>query len=122
VVGSTVVAVIADELEAANHLADGEETKALGSNDTTSDELGAVHVSDTLNYRGRLLSGLGGSLRGGLRKSAGVERLLVEVLPVALESLEGAGHAASIYVIQMTSFWLVLLTEGSSSGCGTRSC
>lgn len=37
-------AVIADELEAANHLANGEETQALGGNNAGGDKLRAAHV------------------------------------------------------------------------------
>lgn len=94
-VGSTIVAVVSDDLEAAEHLTDGEETNALGSNDATGDDLGAVDVSEALDYGGGLLGSLGGGLRSGLRKSAGVEHLLVGALPVALESLERAARLPS---------------------------
>lgn len=40
------LAVVADELEATNHLADGEETQALGGNDAASGELGGAEVAD----------------------------------------------------------------------------
>lgn len=57
-VGSTGLAVVADDLEAADHLADGEESKTLGQDNTASHDLGAVDVSNTLNDGGRLLDSL----------------------------------------------------------------
>ena len=44
----TSLAVVANELEAANHLANGEETEALGSDDTASGELGRANVAGAL--------------------------------------------------------------------------
>ena len=42
------LAVVADELEAADHLANGEEAEALGEDDTASGELGGVEVAGLL--------------------------------------------------------------------------
>jgi len=44
VVGGNIFAVVADNLEATDHLTDGEETKALGRHDTGGDNLGAAQV------------------------------------------------------------------------------
>lgn len=40
--------MVSDNLEAANHLTDGEETEALGSNDTGGGELGIAEVAGLL--------------------------------------------------------------------------
>lgn len=70
------LATVADELEAANHLADGEETEELGEDDTTSDELGSTNAAD------------------GLEESAGRDGAgadgLEDVLVVGLEGGDGA--------------------------------
>lgn len=42
------LAVVSDNLEAANHLTDGEETEALGGNDTGGGELGVAEVAGLL--------------------------------------------------------------------------
>jgi hypothetical protein len=44
------ISAIANKLESANHLADGEETQALGRNNTTSYHLLGVDVPDLLEY------------------------------------------------------------------------
>jgi hypothetical protein len=87
--------VVANDLEAANHLANGEEAETLGRYHTCSSELGAVHISDALDYGCRLLSSLGRGLRGRLGQGTGVEDLLVCVLPVGLEGLEGTARTSA---------------------------
>lgn len=72
------LAGVADELEAANHLADGEEAQALSGDDATSDELGGADVADGLE------EGL-----GRLEEAAGADRV-EEVLVGGLESGHGA--------------------------------
>lgn len=47
VVGGNL-AVVANELEAAGNLADGEEAEALGEDDATGDELGGAQAADLL--------------------------------------------------------------------------
>lgn len=42
------LAVVADNLEAADHLADGEEAEALSEDDAAGDELGGADVADGL--------------------------------------------------------------------------
>lgn len=52
------LAVIADNLEAANHLANGEEAETLGGHDTTSNELDGTEVANLLyKVLGRLEDG-----------------------------------------------------------------
>jgi hypothetical protein len=43
------LAVVSNELESANHLADGEEADALGEDDAASGELGGAKVAGTLD-------------------------------------------------------------------------
>lgn len=75
------LAAVADELEATNHLADGEETKALGEDDTASSELGSANVADLLEESlGRAQDGAG---------LDGSEQVLV----VGLEGGDGAKAA-----------------------------
>jgi hypothetical protein len=47
VVGSNL-AVVADELEAADHLTNGEESEALGKDNATSNDLGGIDIADLL--------------------------------------------------------------------------
>lgn len=70
--------MVADQLEPANHLANGEETKALGEDDTAGGELGGTDVADALED---------GS--GGLEEAAGLDGP-PDVLVVALEGGNGA--------------------------------
>lgn len=67
---------VSDELHAANHLSDGEETHNLGSNNTGSRELLVVKAAE-------LADGLEGV---GCSCSAGVPQPIKEVLSVCLES------------------------------------
>ena len=41
--------VVADELETANHLADGKESQTLGGNDTAGGELSSAEITDLVN-------------------------------------------------------------------------
>lgn len=70
------LATVADELEAANHLADGEETEEFGEDDAASDDLGSTDAAD------------------GLEESAGRDGAgadgLEDVLVVGLEGGDGA--------------------------------
>ncbi len=47
-VSGNVVAVVTDDLEAANYLANGKEADALGGNDAASNKLSPVHTPDLL--------------------------------------------------------------------------
>lgn len=78
-------AVVTNDLEAADHLTNGEETKALGSHNTASDQLGRVDVPELLHHGRGLLRSLG----GGLRESTGVADGVQHVLVIALECLHG---------------------------------
>jgi hypothetical protein len=77
------LAVVADNLEAADHLADGEEAEALGEDDAAGDELGGADVADGLE------DGL-----GGLEEAAGLDGS-PGVLVVGLEGGDGAGWGSS---------------------------
>lgn len=48
VVGSTTLAAVSNDLEAADHLPDGEETQNLGGDNTTGNNLAAVDVASLL--------------------------------------------------------------------------
>lgn len=96
---SAGLAVVTDKLHPTNHLANGEETEALGHNNATSDELAPVDVPGLLENGLRVGGGLGGDRGCGLgsgrvdgraEESAGVEQLLVEGLEVGLEGGERA--------------------------------
>lgn len=55
---SAGLAVVSDNLEAANHLTDGEESDALGSNDTAGNKLSIAEVAGLLEHvLGRLEEG-----------------------------------------------------------------
>lgn len=84
VVGSVGLAVVADDLEAANHLADGEETEALGGDDGTGGDGSGV---DARGQVGGLSSGSG---RGGAEEAAGVLEGVHGSLEVGLEGGDGA--------------------------------
>jgi hypothetical protein len=72
------LAVVANELHAANHLADGEETDALGEDDTAGGELGGAEVA-----------GLVEEVLGGAEDSAVLDGS-PEVLVVGLDGGDGA--------------------------------
>lgn len=120
------LAVVTDKLHATNHLANGEETEALGHNNTTSDELAPVDIPGLLEDGLRVGSGLGGDRGRGLgsggvdgraEEGAGVEELLVESLEVRLESSDGAtGEEHVSKPLSLAPILVERLTEGSSSG------
>lgn len=100
---------VANELESANHLANGEKSKALSEDDAASNELAGCQAADLLEEVLRRLED-GAALDG---------------LPQGLvEGLEGGnGTTARISITR----WHAMqkgksLTEGSSSGRGRRSC
>lgn len=72
------LAVVADELEAADNLADGEEAEALGEDDTTGDELGSAEAADLLDdvlgRDGAALESRPEVLVGGLESGHGTVR------------------------------------------------
>lgn len=80
VVSSVRLAVVPNQLEPANHLADGEEAEQLGHEHTASRELHPRHVPDLL--------GVGG-LQEVREEGAGRLQLLPEVLEVGLEGRNG---------------------------------
>jgi hypothetical protein len=57
VVSGCRLAVVANQLESANHLPDGEESETLGENNTTNYELCPVQAPDALDDGRRLLGG-----------------------------------------------------------------
>jgi hypothetical protein len=75
------LAAVPDELEAANHFADGEEAEALGEQDAAGGRLGSCDVAQLL--------GVGG-LDDAVEEPGRVLELLDQVLVVGLEGLEGA--------------------------------
>lgn len=92
VVGGSALAVVADELEAADHLADGEEADALSQQDAAADELGGRDVAGALDEG----AGLGGGALGGLQQGAGVLDALDGSLEVGLEGGDGAAYRPSL--------------------------
>lgn len=72
------LAVVADNLHAADHLADGEETDALGEDDAASGQLGGAEVA------GLVEEVLGGGEDGAVLDGA------PEVLVVGLDGCDGA--------------------------------
>lgn len=79
----TGLAVVADELEAADHLADGEEADALGEDDAAGGELGGAEVA-----------GLGEEVLGRGEDGAVLDGL-PEVLVVGLDVGDGAVRGVS---------------------------
>ncbi len=77
--------MVPDQLESANHLANGEEAQALGEEDTASRQLCLVEIPYPLQCR----LGRGAGLGRCLEESAGVSRLLEEALEVGLEGGNG---------------------------------
>jgi len=77
------LAMIPNDLETSNHLANSEESQTLGSNNTASNQVGSVEVLDALHERG----GFWCRLSGSLDKRARVPQHLISVLEVLLERL-----------------------------------
>ena len=90
---STSLAVVADDLESANHLSNGEEAEALSEDDSAGEELGTGQIPRLLQNRSWLRGRLRRSLLGGLEEGAGVPHLLPYVLEVYLEGRGGARKA-----------------------------
>lgn len=122
-VSGVAVAVVPDNLEAAEHLADGEEAEALGGDDAAGDERGLVQVAEALGDGRGLLGGGGGGGRGGLRgggeEGAGVLGGVEGVLEIGLEGGDGAGGGGQ----RRGGGWRLagVLTEEPCSGRGRRS-
>lgn len=76
------LAVVSDNLEAANHLTDGEESEAFSGYNTTGDELCVADVAGQLEQ-----------VLGSLEQCAILERV-PQVLIDVLEGGKGAGNAA----------------------------
>lgn len=99
---------VANELESANHLANGEKSKALSEDDAASNELAGSQAADLLEKVLRRLED-GAALDG---------------LPQGLvEGLEGGnGTTARVSITKCGMQKGESLTEGSSSGRGRQSC
>lgn len=80
------LAMVANELEAADNLANGEETKQLGGQDTAADELCSRDVSDLVGVRGRA----GGR---GLQQGTGVLDGAEGAVEVVLEGSDRSVYA-----------------------------
>lgn len=122
VVGSVGLAVVADDLEAANHLADGEETEALGGDHGTGGDGSGV---DARGQVGGLRSGSGrrggaGGRGGGAEKAAGVLEGVHGSLEVGLEGGDGAADDSQT-LESLDIAYSRKLTEEPSSGRGRQS-
>lgn len=85
--------MVSDKLESADYLSDGEESEALGEDDTAGGELG---VADAGDVAGGLLGAAG---LDGLGYGVGDLAGLSDALPSALvEGLEGGGGAINTLV------------------------
>lgn len=103
------LSAVANQLESANHLANGEETQALSEDDTTSNQLARSQAAS-------LLEKVLGRLEDGAALD-GLPQGLVEVL-------EG-GNGTTGRMVSITTRACIekeSLTEGSSSGRGRQSC
>lgn len=125
------LAVVSNQLEAAKHLADGEETKELGEQDTAASYLGDRNIADSLGNCRR------GSGAGGLQERAGVLDGAQGAVEVALEGGDGAVGKDATNIRSVTSqhtqeYSVNALgnwergekqrTEGPSSGRGIPAC
>lgn len=91
--------MVSDNLEAANHLTDGEETEALGSNDTGGGELGIAEVAGLLE-----------DVLGCLEEGASLEGS-----PEGLVGVLESGHgAASHSMLGAYAQWLAWAEGGGS--------
>lgn len=103
--------MVANQLESADHLANGEEAEALGSDDSASDELGSAEIS-----------GLAEEVLGGLDDGSVLDGLQ-QVLVGGLEGGDGAiRYLVSRELLRHVRQRGGILTEGSSSGRGRQSC
>lgn len=104
------LAVVTDNLETANHLTDGEETQALGGNNTTGNELTVADVTGLLD-----------KVLGSLEESAVLEGF-PEGLVGVLEGGDGTMMPSMLELFEFLKYYNVkrceILTEGSSSGPG----
>lgn len=78
------VAPVANDLESADHLADGEETNDLGGDDADLPDGGGVLSPYASEERLRVVGG-----RGAVEESGGGLKALGERLDVALDGLDG---------------------------------
>lgn len=103
------LSAVANQLESANHLANGEETQALGEDDTTRNQLARSQATG-------LLEKVLGRLEDGAALD-GLPQGLVEVL-------EGGNGTTGrmVSVTRSSMYGNESLTEGSSSGRGRQSC
>lgn len=99
---------VANELESANHLTNGEESKALGENNTAGNELAGSQAAGLLEEVLRRLED--GAVLDGLPQ-------------VLVEGLEGCNRTTGrVSVTRCGMQKGESLTEGSSSGRGRQSC
>lgn len=82
------LAVVSNQLPAANHLTHGEESQHLGDQDAAPDDLGRREVSDLLDGRGRRW-GVGGAAGGGPQQGLGVLDGVQRAVEVALDRGQG---------------------------------
>ena len=90
------LAAVANQLESANHLANGEEAEALGEDDTTSSDLDTVEIP-----------GLVEEVLGGLKEGPVLDGLQC-VLVVGLEGRDGA----VLNIVSQRFHRLVLALQG----------
>jgi hypothetical protein len=81
------LAVVADDLETANHLAHGKKSQQLSSENATSYELGCGDIARLLQQRGRVRR----CLLHGLQQGTRVLQLLPDALEIRLEGRHGPG-------------------------------
>ena len=82
VVRSAGLTVVADQLEPANNLADGEEAETFSKDDATRGQLGPRYVAHLLDGGGGLRGRLARRPPDALEEGAGVLELLPQVLEI----------------------------------------
>lgn len=82
------LSVVPNQLPAANHLADGEETQHLGEQHAAADDLRPREVPDLLDGRGRG-RGAGGGAGGRPQQGLGVLDGVDSAVEVALDGCHG---------------------------------